>query len=188
MGNNNWVFGTLVLMLSVAALGVSAHDDADEILEGQTIVEAGTSCGQLTDGQLEAVGEYLMEQMHPGETHDVMHQMMGIEENTEAHETFHFNLARAMYCGESTTSMMPMMRAANTMMQGPVGQRYGGMMGGIAQTGQRTGYGMMGGYRAVPGYIALNTLLLGILCIVAIIAIVWLIIRLVTSDGKRRKN
>lgn len=86
---------TLILALAVFAF---AHTGEDELAVGKGLVEKGASCDNLDDEQLEAIGEYLMEQMHPGEAHDLMHSMMGIEEGTSYHDRFHVNLAQAMYC------------------------------------------------------------------------------------------
>ncbi|AJB41937.1 hypothetical protein [Thermofilum adornatum] len=74
-----------------------------EIEEGKKLVESGISCDKLSDEQLEAIGEYIMELMHPGGAHEIVHKMMGIEEGTEYHKQFHINLARRMYCGEVAT-------------------------------------------------------------------------------------
>jgi hypothetical protein len=54
----------------------------------------------LTEEQLESIGEYLMELMHPGSAHEAMHEMMGLQEGSEEHKSFHVNLAKAMYCGQ----------------------------------------------------------------------------------------
>ena len=106
-----------ILSLSTAVFAQESHEE--EIEEGRLIVEAKTSCDDLTDEDLEAVGEYYMELMHPGALHDAMHEMMGLEEGTQAHKDFHITLAQRMYCGEGTGGMMG---------------NYNGMMG----------YGMMG--------------------------------------------
>ena len=99
-------------MLAPAAL---AHADESETAEGKAIVEEGLSCDGLADGQLEAVGEYLMELMHPGESHELTHATMGIKEGTDYHEKFHINLAQSMYCGEMPMAgMMGMMNWWNS--------------------------------------------------------------------------
>lgn len=89
----------------------SEHSHESEIREGEGLINSQVNCEKLNDEQLEAVGEYLMEQMHPGESHEAMHKMMGMEEGTEYHKNFHINLAKRMYCGQSsTTSSSEMMR------------------------------------------------------------------------------
>ncbi len=136
-----------LLVLSTLALANSEHNHETEIEEGKKLVESGISCDKLSDEQLEAIGEYLMEQMHPGEAHEAMHEMMGMEEGTEYHKQVHVNMARMMYCGESTMmgggmmgsggmmGMMPMMM--NMMGSGMMGS--GGMMGSNMMSGQAAG-------------------------------------------------
>lgn len=56
-------FCTVVIMaLTMLAF---AHTDDDELAVGKELVEKGTSCDNLDDEQLGAIGEYLMEEMHP---------------------------------------------------------------------------------------------------------------------------
>ena len=107
-----------IIMVLVLALGVVADD---MIAQGQAIVQQGLSCDKLSDDQLQSVGEYLMEQMHPGPAHDAMDKMMGLDQNPTEDKAFHVRLAQSMYCGQ------------------------GGMMGGNG------GYGMMSGYRGMMG-------------------------------------
>jgi len=90
-----------ILLLSM----VAAHEE-DEVEEGRLLVESKRSCDEATDDQLEAIGEYYMEQMHPGALHDAMHEVMGLEEGTQEHDDFHIALAKRMYCGEYTAGMM----------------------------------------------------------------------------------
>lgn len=111
-----------MLVISSISFVAADGDHEEEIEEGRLIVEAKTSCDELTDEQLEAVGEYYMEQMHPGALHDAMHEMMGLEEDTEEHEQFHITLAQRMYCGEGTYGMMGY---NNGMGYGMMGMMYG---------------------------------------------------------------
>lgn len=94
------LFGVMFIALILMASSAFAHSDESEIGEGREIVESGQSCDTLTGEQLEAVGEYVMELMHPGEAHELVHQRMGIQEDTDYHERFHMNLAQSMYCGD----------------------------------------------------------------------------------------
>src|SRR3989344_6872430 len=96
------LFGVLLISIFL----VSANGDhQNEMEEGKKLVESNVDCEDLTDEQLETIGEYFMEQMHPGEAHEAMHEMMGIEEGTEYHKQFHVNIAKMMYCGESGNMM-----------------------------------------------------------------------------------
>ena len=134
------IFGILLIGIFL----VSANGDHQTIAEeGKKLVDSGISCDKLTDKQLETIGEYFMEQMHPGEQHEAMHEMMGIEEGTEYHEQFHANIARMMYCGESGNMM-----GSGMMNGGMMGS--GGMMGMMPMMmnmmgGQNVQSGMMQG-------------------------------------------
>ena len=60
-----------------------------------------------------------MELMHPGESHEAMHKMMGIKEGSESEKQFHISMAKTIYCGESEGmmggGMMNMMMGGNMM-------------------------------------------------------------------------
>ena len=90
-----------ILIFSMLLLGVSlvsAHEhDFDETKQ---IIDSGISCDKLTDEQLESVGDYYMEQMHPGEAHEMMDQMMG-GEGSESLKQVHINMAKRLYCNEN---------------------------------------------------------------------------------------
>ena len=137
-----------------AAVPVFAH--AADFNETKRLIDSNVACDELTDEQLEEIGEYYMEQMHSGDAHEFMHQRMGLVEGSETEEKFHIDLAKTMYCGELSTGMM--------------GTGMGGMMGSA-------GSGMMGAsYSYGLGNInnALLTLLLILLIIVSALAAVWL--------------
>src|SRR3989344_1414370 len=121
------VFGIFLLSISLV---LANGDHQSEIEEGKKLVDTGISCDKLTDEQLESIGEYYMEQMHPGEQHEAMHKMMGMEEGTEYHEQVHVNMARMMYCGESGMGS---------------GMMNGGMMGGNMMGMMPMMMNMMGG-------------------------------------------
>src|SRR3989344_5400896 len=87
-----------------------------ELSEAKGLVDSKIDCKILSDSQLEIIGEYYMEQMHPGESHELMHKMMGLKEGSEAEEQFHINMAKTIYCGEG--GMMGMMMGGNMMGSG----------------------------------------------------------------------
>ena len=109
----------LALIISIASIFVVANGSHEELQEGKRLVESGAKCETLKDEEFEAIGEYLMEQMHPDEAHDQMHKMMGMEEGTEYHEQFHVNMAQMMYCGTGAQGMMGMMQMMGGGMMGP---------------------------------------------------------------------
>lgn len=152
----------VILLLSVVLVSASG-DHQVAIKEGKKLVESKVKCENLTDKQLESIGEYLMEQMHPGEVHETMHKRMGLEEGTETHKQFHVNIARNMYCNQ--TGMM-----GGNMMNGNMmgGNATSGIMGGMSNSG------MMGNFAYGFGYSSILWLLFLILIIIALILlIIW---------------
>ena len=136
------LFAVLLVVFSFSAVVSFAHEDEEELALGKQLVDSKVSCDELDDEKLEAIGEYIMEQMHPGEAHDYMHKMMGIEEDTEQHEQLHIQIAKRHYCNDyNTTSGFGMMGGMMNMISG-------GMMGNDYQNygGNNMAYGMMGGY------------------------------------------
>src|SRR3989338_4715724 len=106
-----------------------------EIKEAKSLIDSKIDCENLSDSQLEIIGGYYMEQMHPGEAHELMHKMMGLQEGSEDEEQFHINMAKTMYCGESgmmgSSGMMNMMMGNNIMgSQNPQTDTMQGMMNG----------------------------------------------------------
>ena len=169
------VFGIFLLSISLV---LANGDHQTEIEEGKKLVDRGISCDKLTDEQLEAIGEYYMEQMHPGESHEAMHEMMGIEEGTEYHEQFHVNIAKMMYCGESgnmmgggmmgSGGMMGMMPMMMNMMMG------GGMMNMMMRNNMMSS-GTIGGNSAYYDYNNLLSIFSSVFLIAFIFLIIWLV-------------
>src|SRR3989344_3398194 len=121
---------SVIFLLGIAiVLAQESHDS--EIEEGKKLVESKASCDRLSNEQLEAIGDYYMEQMHPGESHELMDKMMG-GEGSESLKQMHINMAKQLYCNEDVGGMMGMMGSGGMM----------NMMGG----------GMMGGYPASYAY------------------------------------
>ena len=107
----------VIFLLNIAiVLAQGSHDSGIE--EGKKLVESKISCDKLSNEQLESIGDYYMEQMHPGEAHEYMDEMMG-GEGSESLKQVHINIAKRIYCNENVYGMMN-----------------GGMMG----------WGMMGNY------------------------------------------
>ncbi|MBI5797442.1 hypothetical protein HZA98_00880 [Candidatus Woesearchaeota archaeon] len=89
----------LLLSLSIAF----AHEE-ETFAEGQALVESKVSCDNLTQEQLAAIGEWYMEQMHPGTSHEIMDAMMGLEDNPERDLAFHSSLGEQFYCGQTSNA------------------------------------------------------------------------------------
>ena len=62
-----------LLILSVFSL---AHGE-ETFSQAEDIIKDKVPCEDLSDEQLESLGDYYMEQMHPGESHTSMDEMMG---------------------------------------------------------------------------------------------------------------
>jgi putative membrane protein len=110
----------LLALMLVFAAGVTAHEHDFE--EAGKLIESKILCNELTYEQLESIGDYYMEQMHPGGAHEIMDEMMG-GEGSEGLLLMHIGLAQSFYCGNSEAmpaSMMNLMVGGgdSTMMQG----------------------------------------------------------------------
>ena len=93
--------------------------DSEEFEKAESIVKQKIPCNQLSESDLEIIGDYYMEQMHPGELHEIMDERMG-GEGSESLRQVHISIAQSFYCGNSGMMSNGMM---NTMMN------RGGMMG-----------------------------------------------------------
>src|SRR3989339_2073864 len=120
------IFVAIVVLL--LNLGLANAITQQEIKEAKGLIDSKVDCKSLSDSQLEIIGEYEMELMHPGESHELMHKMMGLKEGSEAEKQFHINMAKTIYCGEENVF-------------GSGGMMGGGMMG--MMMGGNMGYGMM---------------------------------------------
>lgn len=152
-------------------LGLVNAITQQEIKEAKSLIDSKANCKSLSDSQLEIIGEYLMEQMHAGESHELMHQMMGLKEGSEAEEQFHINMAKAIYCGE-------------TNVFGSSGMMSGGMMS--MMMGGNMGYGMMGNYGYGFGYWNFVNVLYAIL-LIGLIVLVFLGIAKLWKDLFKKK-
>ena len=161
------IFVAIVVLL--LNLGLANAITQQEIKEAKGLIDSKVDCKSLSDAQLEIIGEYEMELMHPGDSHEAMHKMMGLKEGSEPEKQFHINMAKTIYCGES-----------------------GGVMGGGMMSmmmGGNMGYGMMGNYGYGFGYWNLLNVLYLILLIGLIILVFLGIVKLwknmKNKDGKK---
>ena len=117
----------LVLLLNISSVLAYEHN----LAETKQLIDSAIGCDKITDEQLEAIGDYYMEQMHPGESHELMDNMMG-GEGSESLKQVHINIAKRLYCNENVYIGYGMMGS-------------GGMM-------SMMGRGMMGSYPASYDY------------------------------------
>ncbi len=115
---------TLCILSFSGAASAAGHNHEQMLTEAKRIIDANVSCDRLTDDQFEALGEYYMEQMHPGEAHERMDRMMSRMMGEEGLRRMHINMGKRMYCSSTGGGMMG-----------------GGMMGNTSSPGN----GMMGG-------------------------------------------
>jgi len=161
------MFGIAVLLVFVFAIAsVLAHEN---FTETKQLIDSNISCSELSNEQLEEIGDYYMEQMHPGEAHEIMHSMMG-GEDSETTKAMHIAMAESAYCGKTNSGMMSMMN-----MMGGRQSIYGS--GGMMS--MMYGNGMMG-YDTGTAILGWIVYLLVIALIIA--AIYWLI---KTANKKR---
>ena len=153
----------VMVVILLLSFGLASAVTQQEIKEAKGLIDSKADCKSLSDSQLEIIGEYYMEQMHPGESHELMHKMMGIKEGSETEKQFHINMAKALYCGETNAF------GSGSMMGG-------GMMGGMM--GGNIGYGMMGNNSFGYGYWSFWNILYLILIIGLIILVYFGIIKL----------
>lgn len=145
----------LLVLLSLSFLLVDAHGEED-FAQAEGLIKNKISCDELADEQLELIGDYYMEQIHPGEAHKIMDERMGGEGSATLRQA-HINMALSFYCGQHQT-----MTAGTMDMM--MGRNKGGMMN---MMGYGSGYGMMG-YGGYWGFynLLLIILLLGLVVLV----------------------
>ncbi len=161
------------LFIILAVFMVLAQEEEHDFTKAKQLIDSKISCTNLTNEQLEAIGDYYMEQMHPGEAHEYMDRMMG-GEGSESLKQVHINIARRIYCNENV----------------------GGMMGG----GMMVGRGMMGNYyyqnpqnnsiyqNSLFGFQIFFYIILTLVVILLILIIILLINKSKDSSKQKRGN
>lgn len=103
----------IAFILSLTTLA-TAHVGEDELNHTKEIIASDTPCSELTEDEIANIGDYYMEQMHPGEMHDVMDEHMG-GEGSEILRQAHIDMGQEFYCDRFTSDSssqrgwMPMM-------------------------------------------------------------------------------
>ena len=152
----------VIFLLNIAiVLAQGSHNNGIE--EGKKLVESKINCDKLSNEQLESIGDYYMEQMHPGEAHEIMDNMMG-GEGSESLKQVHINMARRIYCNENIYIGYGMMGS-------------GGMMNML-------GRGMMGNYPA--GYDYSNYGYWNIFWILLLAAVIFLVVWIIHRFGIKK--
>ena len=178
-------FGILLLSIFLVSAN-SIHQEMFE--EGKKLIDSKLSCDTLTDEQLESIGEYYMEKMHPGKVHEIMDQMMG-GEGSESLKQMHINMAKRLYCKEDVDGMMD--GGMMNMMMG------GNMMGSGGMMNMMRGYGtgwqtpqttMMGSLGYNYGYWNfINVLYIILLISIIVLVCVWILnLQKKTSESRKK--
>ena len=152
----------VIFLLNITiVLAQGSYDSGIE--EGKKLVESKINCDKLSNEQLESIGDYYMEQMHPGDAHEIMDNMMG-GEGSESLKQVHINMAKRLYCNENVYIGYGMMGS-------------GGMM-------NMMGRGMMGSYPASYDYSNYGywSIFWILLFAAVIFLIVWIIHRFVIKN------
>lgn len=103
------IFIAVILFVFSIFFSTASVMAANEFVEAKNLINQKVSCDSLNQGQMEQIGDYLMEQMVPGVAHTQMDQMMG-GEGSESLRQAHIFMARRWYCGDAAGfSMMGMM-------------------------------------------------------------------------------
>ncbi|MFH1391882.1 MAG: hypothetical protein ABIH20_06225 [Candidatus Diapherotrites archaeon] len=118
----------LILAMGLLAMPFAIADSGHDFSEAEAIVSQKTPCESLSQEQLASVGDYYMEQIHPGEQHESMDAMMG-GEGSESLKQMHIAMTYRFYCSGLSDE-------AN---------QYYGMMGSGYSNYGMMGSGMMGG-------------------------------------------
>ncbi len=170
----NLMIGIFLLIVLINIISALHSESCPAELENcfaraEEIITQKISCEKLTEEDLEILGDYYMEQMHPEELHEIMDERMGGEGSQQLKQV-HINMGNMFYCGEQNVMPMNMM---NMMM----GRNYGmGMMSGYPSS-----Y-----YNAANPIGFISTLLFFIIIIIlALILIIFLIKSL--NKKERRK-
>jgi len=134
---------------------IYAHGEED-FAQAEEIIKQKISCSSLSDKQLEILGDYYMEQMHPGKLHEIMDERMG-GEGSESLKQVHITMGKTFYCGE------------HNMMSG-------GMMNMMMNRGMM--YGIYNNYGNSYGFRIIGWVFSVLVITVLILLIVWLIKKL----------
>ncbi|MBI2542270.1 hypothetical protein HYV80_06180 [Candidatus Woesearchaeota archaeon] len=173
---NNAIY-LLIFILSMSF----AFADAENFAEAKKLIDSKIPCAQLAEGQLESIGDYLMEQAHPGEAHEVMDRVMG-GEGSESLRLMHIAMAKRLYCNDANAAVDYGMIGYGMMGAYGKGTNYGGMMN---MMGGNFGYGMMGNYSY--GYWGFLNFLSIILVIGLVILVYMWILKLWKEMSRKQK-
>jgi len=161
-----------IIILLLSSSLVLAHSD-ETFEQAEQLIASETPCEQLSSEQLEIIGDYYMEQVHLGEEHEIMDNMMG-GEGSESLRQMHIQIARNYYCNErggmTGIGMMDMMSNHATDKGGE---------------SKMMGYGMMYGYN--PFSVVFGVIYFALACFVFSV-IFWLTHEWIAKQKKGKRK
>ena len=169
MKNKIKIFGIVILTIVFLSIFASGAENYSEAIR---LISENTACDDLTDEQLEMIGDYYMEQMHPGEAHEYMDRMMG-GEGSESLKRIHISMAYRLYCGNTAYGGYGMMN------WGMMGNSY---LGGGYPSMMGSNYGAYGSGMMFVGWI-----IIALVVVVLVLLIIWLIKQLTNQKRRRYK-
>ena len=174
----------LMLAMPISVLAVSDHDLTvtdvlAEILQSQQVSTVQSlDCQKVTDEQFEKLGDAVMEQIHPGEQHELMDQMMG-GEGSESLRQMHIQMGQN-YLGCNNYHNNPDgIMGSGMITGGMMGMMGGRMMGSYAVNdwgnNYRSPYSMMGYNQPLGIFWQLMMVTIGVgVLVLIVLAIAWL--------------
>ncbi|RMD45247.1 hypothetical protein D6829_02805 [Candidatus Pacearchaeota archaeon] len=94
------IFCLIIFLALTTGIAAATENHSAVFSRAKEIISSKKSCDFLSDSDLEALGEYFMEQMHPGEEHELMDARMG-GEGSEALRQAHIRMGTGFYCRQS---------------------------------------------------------------------------------------
>lgn len=164
----------IIIIATLAILSIVFAAEEQDFTQAINLVNANTSCDDLTFNQLELIGDYYMEQLHSGDVNQIMVEMMG-GEGSESLRQVHINMAYRYYCSQFGNSEYPYNGMMGT----------GGMMSNNNYNTNYRGAGMMDDYLGFS-FFATSILILVILFVLSLI--VWFIYLLAKAPNKDRRK
>ena len=154
MKTNKLFIAMATLVILVASITLVYASEEEIFMQAEEIIAQNISCDALNETQLEILGDYYMEQMHPGELHEIMDERMG-GEGSESLRRVHINMGLSFYCRDSNYF------SRGNMMMGMMGYR--GMIGNSYYGSKNTLLGIFGMFIA---FLAIVILVLFIILII----------------------
>lgn len=156
------ILGIIMLVNFIALVQSDSDANHEEIFaRAEEIINAQTPCNLLTQNDLEVLGDYYMEQMHPGDAHKIMDERMG-GEGSESLKFAHINMGSRFYCGTNSE----------------VSSNYGMMDRGMMNSGDWNNYSS----RSLSYWFMLWIII--ILIIISLVLVILLLIKKINSNKK----